>query len=221
MKQKICRTCGARKDIHSFSKCASTADGLQFKCKDCHAQYNRANKESRSANARKYYASNKERYSELGRAWREKNAARKSATTKSWNEANRERISILARKRYTENYERESNRAKLWNSLNKDRATANRKAWKESNPAKRTADMRMYQSRKIRATPAWADRSKMEEFYAEALRLKNATGESYHVDHIVPLRSKLVCGLHNQFNLRTILGIENMRKNNRYCPDNS
>jgi hypothetical protein len=40
-----------------------------------------------------------------------------------------------------------------------------------------------------------------------------------HVDHIVPLVSKFVCGLHCEANLQLLPGPENQRKGNRVWPD--
>lgn len=69
------------------------------------------------------------------------------------------------------------------------------------------------------AQPIWADKAKMQDIYREAQRVSRITGMSYHVDHIVPLTSKLVCGLHNEFNLQILPGQDNLRKHNRYWPD--
>lgn len=52
-------------------------------------------------------------------------------------------------------------------------------------------------------------------FYAEADRLTRETGIPYHVDHIVPLQSPIVCGLYAPANLRPIPGAENCSKGQR------
>lgn len=72
---------------------------------------------------------------------------------------------------------------------------------------------------KEKATPFWADIEKMRVIYKQAQVMSLQTGVRHHVDHIVPLTSDLVCGLHNEFNLRVIPGKENLRKHNREWPD--
>jgi hypothetical protein len=59
----------------------------------------------------------------------------------------------------------------------------------------------------------------MLEFYAESSRLTLETGIAHEVDHIVPLLSGLVCGLHCEANLQVITAFENQSKNNRFWPD--
>jgi hypothetical protein len=39
------------------------------------------------------------------------------------------------------------------------------------------------------------------------------------VDHVVPLKSPLVCGLHCEANLELIPANDNFRKGNRHWPD--
>ena len=72
---------------------------------------------------------------------------------------------------------------------------------------------------KDRATPAWADQEKVRAFYEEAQAISKETGVQHHVDHIVPLTSSWVCGLHNEFNLQVLPGVDNLRKHNRHWPD--
>lgn len=67
---------------------------------------------------------------------------------------------------------------------------------------------------KIQRTPKWANKEKIKKVYLEAALLTAETGIKYHVDHIVPLRGKLVSGLHVENNLRAIPAKENMRKHN-------
>ena len=72
---------------------------------------------------------------------------------------------------------------------------------------------------KANATPGWADVKAITKLYYVARRLSVVTGIEHHVDHIVPLRSKLVCGLHTECNLRVISKDQNVAKGNRSWPD--
>ena len=62
------------------------------------------------------------------------------------------------------------------------------------------------------ATPTWADLDLINDVYLEAAYF------GYHVDHIIPLRGKLVCGLHVWDNLQIIPAQENLKKGNSFCP---
>lgn len=70
-----------------------------------------------------------------------------------------------------------------------------------------------------RATPAWADKKAMQSFYERARLITEQSGERHDVDHIVPLKSKFVCGLHCEANLNVITAKQNVTKKNIYWPD--
>ena len=63
--------------------------------------------------------------------------------------------------------------------------------------------------------PRWADRDAIRAVYERARFLTITTGVKHHVDHIVPLHSPVVCGLHVHYNLQVLTAIENIRKGNR------
>jgi len=69
--------------------------------------------------------------------------------------------------------------------------------------------------RKI-AVPPWADLKSIQAFYTEAKRMIKETGTKHQVDHIVPLKHKLVCGLHVPWNLQVLPASENSKKSNRF-----
>lgn len=48
-----------------------------------------------------------------------------------------------------------------------------------------------------------------------AVSRERATGIRWHVDHIEPLRSEEICGLHNPYNLAVVPAIFNLKKGNR------
>jgi hypothetical protein len=71
---------------------------------------------------------------------------------------------------------------------------------------------------KLNRIPSWADLQKIDEIYVECARRTEETGIAHHVDHEIPLRGKLVSGLHVHWNLRILPAGENLRKSNRYTP---
>ncbi len=68
-----------------------------------------------------------------------------------------------------------------------------------------------------RAWPDWEGMD-FDPIFEEAIRLRKA-GRDVHIDHIVPICSDLVCGLHVPWNLQVIDAKANMAKGNRYWPD--
>ena len=68
------------------------------------------------------------------------------------------------------------------------------------------------------ATPPWITKEQklvMRKLYLQAMEMTKITGERYVVDHIVPLISEEVCGLHVPWNLRVITQEENLKKSNK------
>jgi hypothetical protein len=61
----------------------------------------------------------------------------------------------------------------------------------------------------IQRTPKWADINAITEFYRNCPK-------GYHVDHIVPLQGKNVCGLHTLENLQYLTASENCSKRNKF-----
>lgn len=86
-------------------------------------------------------------------------------------------------------------------------------AWSLKNKHKRALYDAEYRASKIRARPAWASSEAINAIYAEAHRL------GHHVDHMVPLVSSVVCGLHVEHNLQILPPLENLRKGNRSWPN--
>ena len=93
-----------------------------------------------------------------------------------------------------------------------------RNTWKENNVLKIRADTKARRRKHREATPPWLTRkqkSEIRQTYQVAITLTKTTGEQYVVDHIIPLRSDVVCGLHVPWNLRVITQEENLKKSNK------
>jgi hypothetical protein len=75
-------------------------------------------------------------------------------------------------------------------------------------PDKKSAVSVARRARKLKATPLWADSTKVARFYTQCKIEEKLTGLKMHVDHIIPLVHPLVCGLHNEFNLQILTASE-------------
>ncbi len=93
-----------------------------------------------------------------------------------------------------------------------------KKRWKENNQVWVRADTKARRRKHRDATPPWLtakQKSEIRQLYQIAITMSKTTGEQYVVDHIVPLRSPDVCGLHVPWNLRVITQKENLKKSNK------
>ena len=92
---------------------------------------------------------------------------------------------------------------------------------KERNPELYKALTSNRRRRHRSATPKWVgvdEKKAIRQMYLEAQRLTKLTGERYVVDHVYPLISDQVCGLHTLRNLKIMTQEENLKKSNR-MPD--
>lgn len=85
--------------------------------------------------------------------------------------------------------------------------------WRRSNVGLLRHNAAKRRVSQVMATPSWANRKKIAAIYDEAIF------SGLTVDHIVPLNSKIVCGLHVENNLQLLTKSENCSKGNRSWPD--
>lgn len=129
---------------------------------------------------------------------------------KMYKEKREEKISKQM-KRQKENHEEYLAYQKEWRGKNKDRIAQYRK----DNAAKYAHHAAKRKTAKLQATPLWAELDDIEKVYEECNHISSETGTPHHVDHIVPLRNKNVCGLHCLDNLQILEAEENLKKRNR------
>lgn len=210
--EKHCPDCGATKPASDFSKNRGSADGLCYCCKPCWAlrvaALNAKDPAGKVAKRKAYAAANKDKKvaykaanSDKIRAQNKAYAAKNKAKYQKWREENAESI----RAHYAE-----------YRKANRDRLIAVDKEWRKSNQGivRRNEIARLYN--KLQATPAWSDLNAISAVYIEAKRLEELDGAKRHVDHIVPIKHKLVCGLHVPANLQILTAFENQSKGNRF-----
>lgn len=99
------------------------------------------------------------------------------------------------------------------------RRRAGARKWKAGNQGAVNANTAARYAAKVRAVPSWSDPFLVGEAYDLAVRRTVSTGIRWNVDHVVPLRSRVVCGLHCEANVAVIPAAVNQRKNNHHWPD--
>ncbi len=196
---KTCSKCGVEKPFEAFHKNPMGKYGYKSVCYDCtHKQ--RAERRGRDdfIPLRKQWA--KEQYL--------KNRESVLARTTAYRKARPELYKFYWQR---------------WEENHREYVVEVKKKWREINRGLVAMYASNRRARKLQATPTWAS-DEFEEFFIEEIyRLAKArtemTGIEHAVDHIVPLKSDLVCGLHCKDNLRVITKSENSIKSNKYWPD--
>jgi hypothetical protein len=191
------------------------------------SRYRERNREARNKASAEWWAKN-------GAAYREANREKLRRNYKKWFDAHpgvaAERVnkfleenpgrgseySLKWRKTYPEK-RRQS--VKKYRASHLDQEKAFRVKWVAANKDKLAAKAAKRRALKFQATPSWVDWEKVLALYSDAQTRTAETGKPYHVDHIVPLKSDIVCGLHWHENMKVIPGIENLSKGNRHWPD--
>lgn len=136
-----------------------------------------------------------------------------SAKNKAWMKEKKEHRREYATRYADENQHRRKAKKREWDAANAEHRKnyrLNRKAYYAERASARRAATLM-------AMPSWLTEDQLKSIQEKYWLAKDAyvtSGEEYHVDHIVPLQGKNVCGLHVPWNLQVIPADVNYSKNN-------
>lgn len=108
------------------------------------------------------------------------------------------------------NRAKHNERSRLAHAKNIENTRAAALKWQRENPGRANANNMAYYTAKMKRVPSWANLEAIKQIYCLAAE-QNLT-----VDHIIPLRGKLVSGLHVENNLQLVPSSINSSKGNRY-----
>lgn len=162
---------------------------------------------------------NPDRDKAMHKAYAIKNKERIARYKAEWQSKNKDRLREKMSLYYESNKEEIKNRSSLWAINNSDRVKHNQSEYRIKNSIKRCEQSAKRRSAIPSSTPTWANEFFLREAYSLARLRTKTLGFKWHVDHIVPLNSKIVCGLHVEYNLQVIPGAENLSKGNRHWPN--
>jgi len=175
--------------------------------KKANRAWTEANREKRNENKRRSYAKNK-------------GGAKKRM--KEYNKKNKAAIKAQRKAKYLREKEKRCAASKAWREAHKKQNRKTINAWHDKNPGAKREMNRRRKLKQKQATPAWADVAAMRLIYNEAAELSRQFDRKQHVDHIIPINSPDVCGLHCPQNLQVVSAAKNMAKHNKLIqPDES
>lgn len=190
---KTCTKCGQTKPESDYFK-YSGRPGYRPSCKVCMQKSRPAeNPETR-------------------KSWLLKTAAHRSEWQKEYYAKNKEACKARIKKCNEEKGYAEYRNG--WRRSHLDRMRELAANHRKNNPGRYRYYKAKRRAAELRATPKWANLELIKTYYAIA-----AAEPGIHVDHIVPLVSKIVCGLHCEANLQLLPASDNMSKGNRVWPD--
>lgn len=206
---KKCASCKEVKHRSLFNVANRLKDGLASSCKQCKSLARKRDKEKIRLQQRKWYDNNVEYVSEYCKEHRQNN---------------QEKLKEADAAKYIKNREQIIDRVCAHQKANPDGYRRAGKKYRAANPDKMRAKAAKRRARLLNATPQWTLDDEWEQFYlAEIYHLASlrtsVLGKVFHVDHMVPLTSEFVCGMHVSYNLQVLLGKENSAKRNHYWPD--
>lgn len=212
MKIKHCVKCDWNKPVNEFGKDRNRKDGLNVYCGLCVRE-----------NSAIFRSNNPEKSRESSAKYRHKNPEKRKESVRRYCDDNKGRLNKIAAQYRKDHPDKRRKTIAKYNANHRYSVRARNAEWAARNPGKRTAKASKYRAKKLQAMPSWADNQYIEDLYSNCREAEHMFGAigldvKFNVDHIIPLQSDLVCGLHTEDNLQILSALENSIKGNHFIP---
>ena len=231
---KYCSKCGELKSYINFTARKRNKDGKESQCKTCIKSIPSNSTESRKLVRRKHYENNSDYYIHKSRERYANKTDQCRKASNDWKYRNWSHVLEYSKSYYKDNQEKCLSDAALYRDVNREALSERNKIqfnkdieksrnrvrqWQINNPEKYAVNCAKRRYRCMQSTPVWLtndDKNSIASFYILAKELGKAAELKFHVDHIIPLKHDLVCGLHVPWNLQVLTAKENCSKHNKF-----
>lgn len=210
---KMCTKCFEIKPKTSeyFYEKLDNVEGLNTNCIACKNKYCKGyydvNAEVINAQSRLYHQEHWDTILPVKQAYNELHKEERKVKQHDYYEANKEELLAYGKEH-----------RKTYDPLHKDERNEYHRNRRFTHPEKYRARRAKRRCAEANAIPPWVDYNEIEKVYYNAKVLEKQDGIKRHVDHIDPIQSDLICGLHVSGNLQILTDAENCSKGNKFKP---
>lgn len=123
-------------------------------------------------------------------------------------------------KQYCKQYRKDNKeKIKQYQENNKEHIKQTKKQWRKNNPEKVAIGKERRRGYLKESIPIWYEVNMVKQLYLKRNELNEKWSLNLQVDHIIPIISNTVCGLHCWANLQLLDSELNNSKNNNYQQD--
>lgn len=213
--KKTCNKCEVELPLVYFHKQKAGKFGRRGRCKSCTKAYSKMRYKENSKSIKEYSTNYRAINPEYQKEYYENNKGGILKRVQEYYKENKSKIQARNKKWREDTAETRREKSAVYREDNKNKIREyyqeNKHYFLQRNKYRKAA--------KLKATPRWLTEEhikQMNQFYFFRGMVSGVVGKDYHVDHIVPLQGKNVCGLHVPWNLQILPAKENLSKGNSY-----
>lgn len=182
-------------------------------------EYRKKNKDALKQADIEYRAANAEAIRKRESQRYKNNKADILARTTQYYYNNRDSRLAYWKRHHAVNKEVRNIRSSTWRKNNQPSAKLSSARWRRAHPHTVAVLAASRKFKLMQATPVWSETVLIDKVYMKRDEYRELYGVNFEVDHIIPINSDTVCGLHVLANLQLLDKSLNGSKHNNYQSD--